>query len=152
MRFLLIPVLIALISCSPPAPKAAEQLTNESFLDKAAKEPGSIKTPSGLIYIETEKGTGASPTATDTVKVHYRGTLIDGTEFDSSYKRNEPLEIPLNQVIPCWTEGVQMMKVGGKARLVCPANIAYAAEGRPPVIPGGATLIFEIALVDISHK
>jgi FKBP-type peptidyl-prolyl cis-trans isomerase FkpA len=152
MRFLLIPVLVALISCSPPPPKAPEQLTNESFLDKAAKEPGAVKTPSGLIYTEVEPGSGPSPLATDTVKVHYRGTLMDGTEFDSSYKRNEPAEFPLNNVIPCWTEGVQRMKAGGKARLVCPANIAYGPEGRPPVIPGGATLIFEIALIDVGHK
>jgi FKBP-type peptidyl-prolyl cis-trans isomerase FkpA len=152
MRFLLIPVLVALVSCSPPAPKAPEQITTEGFLDKAAKEPGSIKTSSGLIYTETEAGAGASPTATDTVKVHYRGTLMDGTEFDSSYKRSEPVEFPLNNVIPCWTEGVQRMKPGGKARLVCPANIAYGAEGRPPLIPGGATLIFEIALIDVNRK
>ena len=151
MRFLLIPVLVALVSCSPPPPKVPEQLTTEGFLDKAAKEPGSIKTPSGLIYTEVEPGTGPSPTATDTVKVHYRGTLMDGTEFDSSYKRNEPAEFPLTSVIPCWTEGLQRMKAGGKARLVCPANIAYGAEGRPG-IPGGATLIFEIALIDVGHK
>ena len=152
MRFLLIPVLVALVSCSPPPAKVPEQLTDESILEKAAKEPGSIKTASGLIYTEIEPGSGPSPSATDTVKVHYRGTLKDGTEFDSSYKNNEPLEIPLDRVIPCWTEGVQRMKAGGKARLVCPANIAYGAEGRPPVIPGGATLIFEIALIDVGHK
>jgi FKBP-type peptidyl-prolyl cis-trans isomerase FkpA len=83
------------------------------------------------------------------VKVHYRGTLVDGTEFDSSYKRNEPAEFPLNQVIPCWTEGVQKMKVGGKSQLVCPASIAYGDRGSPPVIPAGATLIFEIELLGI---
>jgi FKBP-type peptidyl-prolyl cis-trans isomerase FkpA len=152
MRFLLIPGLVALISCSPPPPKVPEQLTTEGFLDKAAKEPGAIKTASGLIYTEVAPGSGPSPIATDTVRVHYRGTLMDGTEFDSSYKGNEPVEFPLNRVIPCWTEGVQRMKVGGKARLVCPANIAYGAEGRPPAIPGGAALIFEIALVDVNHK
>ena len=78
-------------------------------------------------------GSGESPSATDVVKVHYRGTLIDGTEFDSSYKRNEPVEFPLNQVIPCWTEGVQKMKIGGKARLVCPSSIGYGDRGAPPV-------------------
>src|SRR5579862_2514756 len=114
MRFSLIP-LVALVSCSPPPPKVPEQLTTEGFLDKAAKEPGSIKTPSGLIYTEVEPGTGPSPTATDTVKVHYRGTLMDGTEFDSSYKRNEPISFPLNRVIPGWTEGLQLLKEGGKA-------------------------------------
>lgn len=82
--------------------------------------------------------------------MNYRGTLVDGTEFDSSYKRNEPAEFPLNQVIPCWTEGVQKMKVGGKSRLVCPANIAYGTEGRPPVIPQNATLVFEIELLSVS--
>ena len=94
-------------------------------------------------------GSGPSPKATDTVKVHYRGTLVNGTVFDSSYERNEPAEFPLNQVIRCWTEGVQKMKVGGKARLVCPANIAYGERGSPPQIPGGATLVFEIELLGI---
>jgi FKBP-type peptidyl-prolyl cis-trans isomerase FkpA len=101
-----------------------------------------------LIYREVSAGSGASPQATDTVKVHYRGTLIDGTEFDSSYKRNEPAQFPLNQVIPCWTEGVQKMKVGGKARLVCPSSIAYGDQGRPS-IPGGAALLFDIELLEI---
>lgn len=105
--------------------------------------------PSGLIYKELTKGTGPSPVATDTVKVNYRGTLPDGTEFDSSYKRNEPAQFPLNQVIPCWTEGVQKMKVGGKSKLVCPAGIAYGPDGRPPVIPPNATLVFEIELLSI---
>lgn len=137
MRPLLVIVSIVTISCS------------QSYLDKAAAQPGAVKTPSGLVYRELKPGTGPSPSATDTVKVNYRGTLTDGTEFDSSYKRNEPISFPLNQVIPCWTEGVQKMKVGGKSQLVCPANIAYGEEGRPPVIPGGATLIFEIELLGI---
>lgn len=132
---------LALISCSSSS--------SDSYLEKAAKEPGAIKTSSGLIYRELRPGTGPSPTATATVKVNYRGTLTDGTEFDSSYKRNEPISFPLNQVIPCWTEGVQMMKVGGKSQLVCPASIAYGEEGRPPAIPGGATLVFEIELLGI---
>ena len=155
MRLLLILVSILLsiatISCSSaPVSKAPpEQPSAQAFLDKAAAEPGAVKTASGLVYHETEAGTGAAPKATDTVKVHYRGTLIDGTEFDSSYKRNEPAEFPLNRVIPCWTEGVQKMKVGGKARLVCPASIAYGDVGSPPVIPGGATLVFEIELLGV---
>lgn len=120
-----------------------------AYLEKAASEPGAVKTASGLIYRDLTTGTGNSPAATDMVTVHYRGTLVDGTEFDSSYKRNEPTEFPLNQVIPCWTEGVQHMKIGGKARLVCPSGIAYGDAGRPPVIPGGATLIFEIELLKI---
>ena len=118
-------------------------------LAKAAAEPGAVKTASGLVYKELRSGSGASPTATDTVKVNYRGTLPDGTEFDSSYKRNEPASFPLNRVIPCWTEGVAMMKVGGKAQLTCPAAIAYGDAGSPPVIPGGATLIFEVELLGI---
>jgi FKBP-type peptidyl-prolyl cis-trans isomerase FkpA len=120
-----------------------------AYFDKAAQEPGAVKLEAGLIYKELKAGAGPSPKATDTVKVHYRGTLLDGTEFDSSYKRNEPAEFPLNQVIKCWTEGVQHMKVGGKAQLVCPSNIAYGDRGHPPTIPGGATLLFEIELLEI---
>jgi len=119
------------------------------YIEKAAAEPGAQKTASGLVYRELTPGTGASPKATDTVRVHYRGTLTDGTEFDSSYKRNEPAQFPLRGVIPCWTEGVQRMKVGGKARLVCPSDLAYGDAGRPS-IPGGAALVFEIELLEIS--
>jgi len=122
---------------------------SENYLEKAAKEPGAVKTSSGLIYRELRPGTGRSPAATDTVKVNYRGTLTDGTEFDSSYKRNEPISFQLDHVIPCWTEGVQKMKVGGKAQLVCPSSIAYREEGSPPAIPGGATLVFEVELLGI---
>ena len=136
---------IATISCS-----SAPESKPSAFLEKAAAEPGASKTASGLIYRELRAGSGPSPAATNVVKVNYRGTLVDGTEFDSSYKRNEPAEFPLNQVIPCWTEGVQKMKVGGKSQLVCPASIAYGEAGRPPVIPGGATLVFEIELLSIS--
>jgi len=118
------------------------------FLAKAAAEPFSIKTDSGIIYREITAGTGASPKATDTVKVHYRGTLTDGTEFDSSYKRNEPASFGLDHVIKCWTEGVQKMKVGGKSRLVCPSDLAYGDQGRPG-IPPAAVLVFEIELLEI---
>ena len=124
-------------------------MSAQAYLDKAAAEPGAQKTASGLIYRELKPGTGASPKATDTVKVHYRGTLTDGKEFDSSYG-GQPLEFPLNRVIRAWTEGVQMMKVGGKAQLVCPANLAYGERGAPPDIPGGATLVFEVELLGIS--
>lgn len=123
---------------------------SKAYLEKAAAVPGAIRTSSGLVYRELKAGTGASPKATDVVKVHYRGTLVDGAEFDSSYKRNEPTTFPLNQVIPCWTEGVQKMKIGGKSQLVCPSSIAYGDRGAPPDIPGGATLIFEIELLEIA--
>lgn len=101
-----------------------------------------------ITYEELRTGTGEKPTAQSTVKVHYRGTLTDGTEFDSSYKRGEPIEFPLFGVIKCWTVGVQEMKVGGKARLTCPPGVAYGERGHPPVIPPNSTLIFEIELLD----
>lgn len=125
-----------------------EKAGSVAYLAKAATEAGAIKTDSGLILTELKAGDGPSPTAADTVKVHYRGTLVDGTEFDSSYKRNEPAQFPLGNVIPCWTEGVQKMRVGGKAKLVCPSGLAYGDSGRPS-IPGGATLLFEIELLEI---
>ena len=128
---------------------AKEKAKGKAYAAKAAIEPGATQTPSGLVYRTLAEGTGASPQATDKVKVNYRGTLVDGTEFDSSYKRNQPAEFPLNGVIPCWTEGVQRMKVGGKSQLVCPSGIAYGDGGRPS-IPGGATLIFEIELLGIN--
>ncbi len=141
MRFLLLVLPLALVACSSSEP--------ESFLDKAAKETGAIKTSSGLVYKVLQTGMGASPKPPDTVKVNYRGTLTDGTEFDSSYKRGEPAVFPLNGVIPCWTEGVQLMKVGGKSQLVCPAYIAYGEQGHPPVIPPNSVLVFQIELLDI---
>ncbi|HEX4275537.1 MAG TPA: FKBP-type peptidyl-prolyl cis-trans isomerase [Bryobacteraceae bacterium] len=141
MRFLLVFLSVALISCS----------SSSDYLEKAAKEPGAVKTESGLVYRELRPGSGPSPKASDTVKVNYRGTLTDGTEFDSSYKRNEPISFPLRGVIPCWTEGVQRMKVGGKSQLVCPSAIAYGDAGSPPAIPGGATLIFEVELLAINQ-
>ena len=119
------------------------------FLEKEAAVQGARKTASGLVYQELRAGTGTMPKASDTVKVHYVGTFIDGNEFDSSVRRGEPAEFPLGQVIPCWTEAVAMMKAGGKARLICPSDIAYGDEGRPPVIPGGAALVFEVELLDV---
>ncbi len=124
----------------------------DAALTKAAKEKGAVVTSSGLVYLSLKDGTGASPAAADTVKVHYRGTLTDGKEFDSSYKRNEPTEFPLNRVIPCWTEGVQRMKVGGKAKLTCPSAIAYGERGAGGVIPPNATLQFEVELLSIAGK
>ena len=151
MRPLLLFLAVVLVGCSSSSTteSGASAGDPKAYLDKAAAQPGAIKTDSGLVYRELRAGSGASPKASDTVTVHYRGTLVDGTEFDSSYKRNEPAQFPLNQVIPCWTEGVQKMKVGGKSELVCPASIAYGDRGSPPVIPGGATLIFDIELLRI---
>lgn len=106
-------------------------------------------TSSGLVYKSLVDGSGASPTASDVVKVHYRGTFPDGREFDSSHKRGAPAEFPLGGVIKCWTEGVQRMKVGGKAQLTCPSAIAYGARGAGNVIPPNATLNFEIELLGI---
>lgn len=127
---------------------AREKAAGLTFLASAAAEAGAVRTPSGLVYREMAPGVGASPRAADTVRVHYRGTLINGTEFDSSYARNEPADLSLGGVIPCWTEGLQKMRIGGKARLVCPSNLAYGDEGSAP-IPGGATLIFDIELLGI---
>ena len=119
------------------------------FLAKAATEAGATKTASGMVIKHTQPGTGASPKAEDQVKVHYTGKLITGKVFDSSVERGEPATFPLNQVIACWTEGVQTMKVGGKAQFVCPANLAYGERGSPPNILPGATLVFDVELLDI---
>lgn len=127
---------------------AREKATGAGYLAKAAAQAGAVQSASGLVYRDVVAGTGESPKATDTVKVHYRGTLIDGTEFDSSYARNEPAQFALRGVIPCWTEGLQKMKVGGKARLVCPSGIAYGDNGNQ-AIPGGATLNFDVELLEI---
>jgi FKBP-type peptidyl-prolyl cis-trans isomerase FkpA len=105
--------------------------------------------PSGVQITHISSGSGASPTASDTVKVHYRGTLVDGKEFDSSYKRNAPATFPLGRVIPCWTQGLQKMKVGGKARLVCPPATAYGDKGAGGAVPPNATLTFEVELLAI---
>ncbi len=126
-----------------------EKKAGAAFLAKAAAEPGAKKTASGAIVKTTKEGSGPSPTATDKVKVHYHGTLVDGTVFDSSVKRGQPATFPLGNVIKCWTEGLQQIKVGGTSRLVCPADIAYGDRGSPPVIRPGATLIFEIQLLEI---
>ena len=111
--------------------------------------PAPVTTQSGMVYQSLKEGSGGSPAATDTVKVHYRGTFMDGKEFDSSYKHGEPTEFPLNRVIPCWTEGVQLMKPGGKARLTCPPAIAYGERGAGGTIPPNTTLQFELELVSV---
>ncbi|MDP1612968.1 MAG: FKBP-type peptidyl-prolyl cis-trans isomerase [Sulfuritalea sp.] len=107
------------------------------------------KTSSGLVYESLKDGTGAQPSTADSVQVHYRGTLANGNEFDSSYKRGQPATFPLNRVIPCWTEGVAKMKEGGKARLTCPPGIAYGSRGAGSAVPPNATLNFEVELLKV---
>jgi FKBP-type peptidyl-prolyl cis-trans isomerase FkpA/FKBP-type peptidyl-prolyl cis-trans isomerase FklB len=131
------------------AAAAKEKKAGEAVVAKAAAEQGAVKTPAGAVMTILRPGTGAAPKATDKVKVHYHGTLTDGTVFDSSVERGEPVSFPLNGVIRCWTEGVQQMKVGGKARLVCPSETAYGDRGAPPRIKPGATLLFEVELLEI---
>ena len=138
----------ALAACLFALPALAQNAT----LEAAAKEAGAIVTKSGLVYRSLKDGSGANPGATDTVKVHYKGTFPDGKEFDSSYSRGTPAEFPLNRVIPCWTEGVQRMKLGGKAKLTCPSAIAYGERGAGAVIPPNSTLLFEVELLGINGK
>jgi len=125
-----------------------EKEASAAFVYELAQEAGAERSVSGMVYVPVTVGTGASPTATDTVRVHYHGTLRDGTVFDSSVERGEPISFSLNGVIPCWTEGVQKMKVGGKAKLACPSDTAYGDAGQGP-IPGGAALLFEVELLAI---
>ena len=131
---------------------AAEKKAGEAYLAKAAATKGAVKTASGLVYEEQKAGTGNHPKPTDRVKVQYTGKLIDGTVFDSSVARGQPAVFPLNGVIKCWTEGLQRMRVGGKARLVCPSDLAYGDHGSPPKIKPGATLVFDVELLGIEKK
>jgi FKBP-type peptidyl-prolyl cis-trans isomerase len=128
---------------------AKEKEAGAAFLASEAAADGATKTPSGLIKRVVKEGSGASPAPTDTVKVHYHGTLRDGSVFDSSVERGTPAEFPLNRVIPCWTEAVQGMKVGEKAHITCPSEIAYGDRGMPPKIKGGAALAFDVELIEI---
>ncbi len=140
------------LSCLALALLAQGAFAQNAVTAAAAKEPGALVTPSGLVYRSLKDGSGSSPKATDKVKVHYRGTFPDGREFDSSYKRGEPIDFPLNGVIACWTEGVQRMKTGGKAKLTCPPEIAYGARGAGGVVPPNATLVFEVELLGVNGK
>ena len=137
---------IALLLAAACTAASAQNAT----IDKAAAEKGAVKTASGLVYQSMKEGSGAQPKDTDTVRVHYRGTFPDGKEFDSSFKRGQPAEFPLNRVIKCWTEGVQKIKVGGKAKLTCPPELAYGERGAGGgAIPPNATLQFEVELLAI---
>jgi FKBP-type peptidyl-prolyl cis-trans isomerase FkpA len=121
----------------------------QAYLDKAASAPGATKTASGLLYITVSPGSGATPTRTDRVKVNYEGRLIDGTVFDSSAQHGQAATLAVSSIIPCWTEALQLMKVGGKSHIICPATLAYGDRGAPPKIMPGATLEFDIELVSI---
>ena len=129
-----------------------EKKLGAAFLAKIAAEPGSKKTESGAILTTIKEGKGATPKASDTVKVHYNGTLIDGTVFDTTTKHGEPAALRVNEMSKCWMEGIQQMKVGSKSKLVCPSNLAYRDKGLPPLIKPGATLVFEIELLEIAAK
>lgn len=131
---------------------SVEKEAGKNFLAANKKRPGVVELPNGLQYEIIKVGTGNKPVATDTVKAHYRGTLIDGKEFDNSYKRGEPLTIPVNGVIAGWTQALEMMPVGSKWKLYIPSDLAYGDRGAGGVIPGGATLIFDIELLDILKK
>jgi FKBP-type peptidyl-prolyl cis-trans isomerase FkpA len=144
-----VPKLQALEQTRVAAAGAKEKVAGKAFIDKAATQPGAKKTASGIVITTVKEGTGASPAATDQVKVHYEGKLMNGTVFDSSIARNEPATFALNGVIPCWTEAVQTMKVGGRAKVICPSELAYGDRGSPPTIGPGATLIFDVQLLDI---
>ena len=126
----------------------AAHADDSAALAAAAKEPGAVVSPSGVVFKSIKEGGGASPKATDTVQVNYRGTFPDGKEFDAS-KPGNPISFPLNRVIPCWTEGVQKLKIGGKAKLTCPSAVAYGPRGAGGVIPPNATLVFEVELLAI---
>ena len=125
------------------------QSSSDNFLTENKGKAGVKTTASGLQYLTTKEGTGKQPQATSVVKVHYTGKLVDGTVFDSSVQRGEPIEFPLNQVIPGWTEGLQLMKEGGKATLYIPSNLGYGAQGVPGTIPPNSTLIFDVELIEV---
>lgn len=129
---------------------AKEKEAGSKFVDEFVKKEGATKTESGLAYKHIKEGTGATPGPEDIVEVHYHGTLTDGTVFDSSVERGKTISFPLNRVIKGWTEGLQLMKEGGKTKFVIPADLAYGEAGAPPKIPGGATLVFEVELFKVT--
>jgi FKBP-type peptidyl-prolyl cis-trans isomerase FkpA len=131
---------------------AAEKDRGQAFLDKAAREPGATRTPSGLVLRVLAPGGGTTPGAGDKVRVSYQGRLADGTVFDDSARHGGPMEVALGSVIHCWSEGLQLMKVGGKARLHCPSTLGYGDQGRPPQVAGGAALVFDVELIEIIKK
>lgn len=140
---------LAQTSATPPAPMPLT--ATHPALKAAAAEPGAVVTASGLVFRQLEPGQGANPAPTDVVRVHYRGSFPDGREFDSSYSRNQPASFALNRVIRCWTEGLQLMKPGGSARLTCPPDIAYGERGAGNgLIPPGAVLVFEVKLLGVT--
>ena len=144
--------LACVAACTPPSsPPPASPAAGAASVPNIGSLTGTarVTTPSGIVFEALQTGSGPSPKPTDTVKVHYRGTFTDGREFDSSYKRGEPTSFPLNRVIPCWTEAVQLMKPGGKARITCPPQLAYGERGAGGVIPPNSTLIFDIELISI---
>lgn len=130
------------------AAAAKEKEKGKAFVDRFVKENKPLAIPGGGWYLEQKAGNGPSPAPTDTIKAHYRGTTVGGAEFDSSYSRGAPTEFPLNGVIACWTHGITLMKVGGKAKLVCPSDVAYGDPGRSGIKPG-ETLVFDVELVEI---
>ena len=149
---LLAPLLCAAQPAKPAATAPATTATTTPAAALVGGEGSVVTTSSGLVFKLIKQGTGPSPKASDTVKVHYRGTLLDGKEFDSSYSRGKPLEFPLNGVIKCWTEGVQRLQVGGSAKLTCPPAIAYGERGAGGVIPPNATLNFDVELLGIAGR
>jgi FKBP-type peptidyl-prolyl cis-trans isomerase FkpA len=144
-----IPKIQALQMARVKAASEKAAVAENAYIDKQAKESGGTKTESGMLVKHTQEGTGASPVPTDEVKVNYAGRFTSGEEFDSSAKNGGPVTFPLNRVIPCWTEGLQTMKVGGKAQLTCPSSLAYGPQGKPPTIPANSTLVFDVELLDI---
>jgi FKBP-type peptidyl-prolyl cis-trans isomerase FkpA len=144
------PRIQAMVQARQPLAAAARAKKDQPVLDKAAKEKGAQVSADGLVYVSFTEGTGAQPKPTDVVKMRYRGSLADGTEFDNSAKHPTVPEFPLDKVIACWSEGAQKMKVGGKAKFICPASIGYKEKGEPRGgIPGGAVLVFEVELLEV---